>query len=121
MNLTVASQKRLLILWAFAIGWFYLGSLINFHQHHIWGKSLIPQINACSRSKGKSLAGDKNGGAAGFHLPLTNDIADAEIIQRFIIQEPVYSCLKTSCFLINSFLPPNEGSASSHLRGPPQA
>ncbi|KAF0200577.1 MAG: hypothetical protein FD170_3326 [Bacteroidetes bacterium] len=27
---------------AFLVFWIYLGSLINFHQHHIFGRTLIP-------------------------------------------------------------------------------
>ena len=119
MNLTAVSRKRLILLWAFAIGWFYLGSLINFHQHHIWGKSLIPQINACSRNKGKSLIGEKNGEAAGFHLPLNTDNANAEPIQGFIIEAPVFNTLTSNAILSDPFLPPNEGFAFYQLRGPP--
>jgi len=28
---------------AFLVFWIYLGSIINFHQHHIFGRSLMPQ------------------------------------------------------------------------------
>lgn len=28
---------------AFFVFWIYLGSIINFHQHHIFGRSLMPQ------------------------------------------------------------------------------
>lgn len=35
-------EKVFIILWATAVFWFYLGSLVNFHQNRIWGKYLIP-------------------------------------------------------------------------------
>lgn len=40
--------------WAFAIVWISLGSLINFHQHHLWRKQLIPQVVASLNKKDKS-------------------------------------------------------------------
>jgi hypothetical protein len=46
-------QKRLLIVWASAILWIYFGNIINFHQHHIWGKQLIPVAATSNRTKEK--------------------------------------------------------------------
>ena len=34
-------QKVTLLATAFLVFWIYLGSLINFHQHHIFGRTLI--------------------------------------------------------------------------------
>lgn len=34
-------QKATLLATAFLVFWIYLGSLINFHQHHIFGRTLI--------------------------------------------------------------------------------
>ncbi|MHC1706577.1 MAG: hypothetical protein AB9842_03525 [Bacteroidales bacterium] len=42
------------IIWAFAILWISLGSLINFHQHHLWRKQLIPEVVASFNKKEKS-------------------------------------------------------------------
>ncbi len=120
MNLPSTSQKRLLLIWAFAIGWFYLGSLINFHQHHIWGKSLIPQINTCTRNKGKSFAVGKNGETAGFHFPLLNSSFDAEPVHCICIQNPPVIVINIRMGFTDPFFPVNEASASSQLRGPPQ-
>jgi hypothetical protein len=36
-----ALQKATLLATAFLVFWIYLGSLINFHQHHIFGRTLI--------------------------------------------------------------------------------
>jgi hypothetical protein len=44
-------RKAILIGWAVAVVWIYLGNLVNFHQHHIWGKQLIPV--ACSSTRYK--------------------------------------------------------------------
>ena len=35
-------NKLLIIYWAVAITWIYVGSLVNFHQNRIWNKPLIP-------------------------------------------------------------------------------
>jgi hypothetical protein len=40
MNRVKTNRKYILILIAFAIGWFSLYSIINFHQHRIFGKEL---------------------------------------------------------------------------------
>jgi hypothetical protein len=44
-------RKAILIGWAVAVVWIYLGNLVNFHQHRIWGKQLIPV--ACSSTRNK--------------------------------------------------------------------
>jgi hypothetical protein len=44
-------RKAILIGWAVAVVWIYLGNLINFHQHHIWGKQLIPVAYSSTRYK----------------------------------------------------------------------
>ena len=52
---TTKFGKRILLVWVFAIMWIYVGNIINFHQHHIWGKQLIPVAFTSNRSKGKSI------------------------------------------------------------------
>jgi len=43
-NSLIRKFSRVVILTtAFLVFWIYLGSLINFHQHHIFGRSLMPQ------------------------------------------------------------------------------
>ncbi|MCD6658858.1 MAG: hypothetical protein LT105_01725 [Lentimicrobium sp.] len=42
-NRTLCVRTRVALLaTAFLVFWIYLGSLINFHQHHIFGRTLIP-------------------------------------------------------------------------------
>jgi len=48
-------HKRVLLVWAVAILWMYIGNIINFHQYHIWGKQLIPVACTSTRSKEKSI------------------------------------------------------------------
>jgi hypothetical protein len=50
-SLTAYLRKFILIGWALAVVWIYLGNLVNFHQYHIWGKQLIPV--ACSSTRAK--------------------------------------------------------------------
>jgi hypothetical protein len=47
--------KSFLFLWAAAILWIYIGSLINFHQHKIWGRPLLPQLIYAKRDKEQSV------------------------------------------------------------------
>ncbi len=49
-------RKAILIGWAFAVIWIYLGNLVNFHQHRIWGKQLIPVACSSTRVKEKDAA-----------------------------------------------------------------
>lgn len=53
---TLASRKHIALMWAVAVMWIYLGNIINFHQHHIWGKQLIPVAATSQRSKEKLLS-----------------------------------------------------------------
>jgi hypothetical protein len=46
-------RKALLIGWAAAVIWIYLGNLVNFHQNRIWGKQLIPVACSSTRAKEK--------------------------------------------------------------------
>jgi hypothetical protein len=55
MNLTGKILKSFLFLWAAAILWIYIGSLVNFHQHKIWGRPLLPQLLYAKRDKEQSI------------------------------------------------------------------
>jgi hypothetical protein len=55
MKLTGKILKSFLFLWAAAILWIYIGSLVNFHQHKIWGRPLLPQLLYAKRDKEQSV------------------------------------------------------------------
>jgi hypothetical protein len=55
MKLTDKILKSFLFLWAAAILWIYIGSLVNFHQHKIWGRALLPQLIYAKRDKDQSI------------------------------------------------------------------
>jgi hypothetical protein len=55
MKLTGKILKSFLFLWAAAILWIYIGSLVNFHQHKIWGRPLLPQLLYAKRDKEHSI------------------------------------------------------------------
>jgi hypothetical protein len=55
MKLTGKLLKSFLFLWAAAILWIYIGSLVNFHQHKIWGRPLLPQLLYAKRDKEQSV------------------------------------------------------------------
>jgi len=44
MILTPNKRKAFIFFWAASICWIYIGLLVNFHQHRIWGRQLIPQF-----------------------------------------------------------------------------
>ena len=46
-------RKLILIGWALSVVWIYIGNLVNFHQHRIWGKQLIPVAAYSTRAKEK--------------------------------------------------------------------
>jgi hypothetical protein len=101
--------KRILIVWAIAILWIYVGNIINFHQHHIWGKQLIPVACSSSRSKEKSIIKYQ-----GFNLfsngcsPLIseNSVPSAiSVYGNFAAVHFSYSCQKvTTCTLLGRSL-----------------
>jgi hypothetical protein len=121
MILTETSRKRLILVWAFAIGWFYLGSLVNFHQHRIWGKQMIPQLNSSSRNKSKSLPGYGDDETAGFHSPLNNFISDTPTPVGFSLPEPTFVIVTINSSVARPVTLNGDGFAYSLLRGPPQA
>jgi hypothetical protein len=49
-------RKAILLGWALAVVWIYMGNLVNFHQHHIWGKQLIPVACSSTRYKEEDTA-----------------------------------------------------------------
>ena len=49
-------RKTLLIGWALAVIWIYMGNLVNFHQHKIWGKQLMPVECSSTRVKEKDAS-----------------------------------------------------------------
>ena len=55
MKLTGKIQKVFLCFWAASILWIYIGSLVNFHQHKIWGQPLLTQLIFAKRDKEQSV------------------------------------------------------------------
>lgn len=55
-KITNLLRKALLIGWALAVIWIYLGNLVNFHLYRIWGKQLMPVECSSTRVKEKDTA-----------------------------------------------------------------
>jgi hypothetical protein len=118
-SVTSLFRKIILIGWAFAVIWIYLGNLVNFHQYHIWGKQLIPVACYSTRAKEKDVASFvKNDGNlklvdSGLQFDFTtpdqhiSDIAFFEIIP--------------SCFIPCDTPLLRQGIQAFSLRGPPTA
>ena len=58
-------RRRMILLCAVSILWIYVGNIINFHQHHIWGKQLIPV--ACTTNRTKEKAFEQQGNILKHH------------------------------------------------------
>lgn len=59
---------------AFFVFWIYLGSIINFHQHHIFGRTLMPQGVLCKREDTAPVADE----LPAFVLHFTSGAVQAE-------------------------------------------
>jgi hypothetical protein len=112
-------RKTILIGWAVAVVWIYLGNLVNFHQHHIWGKQLIPVAYSSTRYKDEHSASavknDSNSNSfdAGFHFDFTTPDQQISEISYFEI---------VSSHLILSHPPViHQEIQAFSLRGPPSA
>ncbi|HOI86232.1 MAG TPA: hypothetical protein PLV51_00070 [Lentimicrobium sp.] len=96
---------------AFLVFWMYLGSLINFHQHHIFGRTLIPNGIISKREEDTSLSED----LPSFDLFNADACADELIVRLPGIPECDF--LFSECQSCNSIL---NGIPVSHgLRAPP--
>jgi hypothetical protein len=110
-------RKLILIGWAFAVVWIYLGNLVNFHQHRIWGKQLIPV--ACYSTRAK----EKDG------IFITNDGFDSRIMLPgtnfdFTTPDQYHVPLVYSSYILLTVEPANrsilkQDFTAFSLRGPP--
>ena len=51
-------EKVAIVAMASAVFWIYLGGLINFHQHHIFGRTLVSQGIVNKREESELTSGD---------------------------------------------------------------
>lgn len=116
---TSVLRKTILIGWAVAVVWIYLGNLVNFHQHHIWGKQLIPVACSSTRYKDEDSASlvknDINSKSfnSSIHFDFASPDCQVSIISYFEI---------VSSQLILSDTPVlQQGLLAFSLRGPPTA
>jgi len=111
-------RKAILLGWSLAVLWIYVGNLVNFHQHHIWGKQLIPVACYSTRSKEKdsSLANDQGENKTTFVISQHFDFA--------IVGEQISDLynpeIKTLYFDHTDTPLPQWGILAYSLRGPPQ-
>jgi len=112
-----ALRKAIILGWAVAVIWIYLGNLVNFHQNRIWGKQLIPA--ACSSTRGKEktcLAFVKNSGnpkslESAQHFDFTSPVREIDAVETVGIIPDYY--------LSASFPIKSPGFDAWSLRGPP--
>jgi hypothetical protein len=55
MKISAGTKRAFILFWAASIAWIYIGLLVNFHQHRIWHRELIPQFLAAKSHTEKSL------------------------------------------------------------------
>lgn len=110
-------RKIILLGWAFAVIWIYLGNLVNFHQHRIWGKQLIPVAYTTTRAKEKDAHsclkndGNKSQVVTGLHFDFTTP--NSEVAEA--IQPVSFFCFNLSGTGTISISCPD----THFLRGPP--
>jgi hypothetical protein len=97
---------------AFFVFWIYLGSIINFHQHHIFGRTLMPQGVLAKREE-KQISAD---------LPVISFSLDAfESQQQVLLPEPLEFRIDTGVVTLQSILSDGECLSGHGLRAPPAA
>jgi len=112
-------RKAILIGWAVAVVWIYLGNLVNFHQNRIWGKQLIPVACSSTRVKEKDDASFvKNDSKlksfdSGQHFDFTAP-------DQGIIDSPHFEAT-TAYFILTDILVFQQGIQAFSFRGPPSA
>ncbi|MEI8048969.1 MAG: hypothetical protein WCI92_16420 [Bacteroidota bacterium] len=118
-KISASLRKAILLGWAFAVVWIYLGNLVNFHQHHIWGKQLIPVACSSTRAKEKDSAsfvkndGNSKSFGNGQHFDFSSpDTQVCNILQPEIVS--TYFKLPNAPVLL-------QGIQAFSLRGPPSA
>ena len=112
-------RKAILIGWAVAVVWIYLGNLVNFHQYHIWGKQLIPVAYSSTRYKDENSDSvvkndnDSKSFDTGVHF-------DFATLGQQIYNIPYFEIVTSN---LNVSIAPvlQQGIQAYSLRGPPSA
>jgi len=113
------SRKLVLLGWAFAVIWIYMGNLVNFHQNRIWGKQLIPVACYSTRAKEKEgLFVIKSDSDSRISLPITHFDFVSPDQQAINI---VYSFFIPSNFNPSDFFLIQTDFTAFSFRGPPSA
>ena len=118
-SITSLLRKAILLGWALAVIWIYLGNLVNFHQNRIWGKQLIPVACSSTRVKEKDdssfVKNEENikSFVSGYQLDFTTP--DQHVID--ILQLEIIS----SYFILPDIPILHQGIQAFSFRGPPTA
>jgi hypothetical protein len=112
-------RKTILIGWAVAVVWIYLGNLVNFHMNHIWGKQLIPVEWSTTHGKEKKssqlVKNERNSSSvySGFHHDFIANVAQDSKVSYFEIVSTHLNCIVLPAL--------SQGTQALSLRGPPSA
>jgi hypothetical protein len=113
---TIPTVKRLFIcLLAIPVLWIMIGSLVNFHQHKIWGKPLLPELVFNKRDKEKNFDFQK--------ILKNRTVSQLNSHDSGIAADPVafcyFSSYRVSSLPGNFHSLPQEYHSSPGLRAPP--
>jgi hypothetical protein len=112
-------RKALLIGWALAVIWIYLGNLVNFHLNRIWGKQLMPIECSSTRVKEKDTASfvknDRYSKSIDSGLQFDFTITGNQISEIF------YTELVSSHLDLSDIPHLRQGIQAFSFRGPPSA
>jgi len=117
-KITILLRKTLLLGWALAVIWVYMGNLVNFHLHKIWGKQLMPVECSSTRVKEKDASfvkNDRNSKSvdSGSHFDFSTPEKSVFEVLNIEIVTPLY--------ILSDFPDLHQRIQAFSYRGPPSA
>ena len=118
-KITLLLRKTLLLGWALAVIWIYLGNLVNFHLHKIWGKQLMPVECSSTRVKEKDAASFVKNDR--YSKSIDSGIQFDFTITSNQVSEILYTELVSSHLALSDIPLLCQGIQAFSFRGPPSA
>jgi len=118
-KITLLLRKTLLLGWALAVIWIYLGNLLNFHLHKIWGKQLMPVECSSTRVKEKDAASFVKNDR--YSKSIDSGIQFDFTITSNQVSEILYTELVSSHLALSDIPLLCQGIQAFSFRGPPSA
>ena len=118
-KISLLLRNTLLIGWAVAVVWIYMGNLVNFHQHRIWGKQLMPVECSSTRVKEKDAASFVKNDRNAKHLDSGSQFDFSAPDQ--LLSEIIFIEIGTPHHILYNFPVLHQEIQAFSFRGPPSA